>query len=391
MIFRFIIPWYGEIPGGAELECRKTAEGLAARGHAVEVWTTTIKELDSNWNVPYHKEGIEKAAGVAVRRFRSNVTDHGLFCRMNDKALRGERLSEDEEEAFLRESANSDRLCRALADEGKRGVTFAIPYCFGVTVRASLANPDRTFMIPCLHDEAYARFQVYTDLFRRVRGLVLHSAAERDLARSLHGVPEGKLRLLGEGVDMDLEPNPDRFHREHAPGRRFLLVLGRKDETKNTPEVVRFFSTYRRRNPDSPLSLCLIGSGRVSIPGDVLPWVRDLDFLPRRDVVDAIGAADALVSPSLNESFSLAVMEAWVCGKPALVNGACAVTRGFAGDSGGGLWYDDYPTFEAALRRLERDEAVRKALGRQGEKFVRRNFAWPVILERYEKLAEEVA
>jgi glycosyltransferase involved in cell wall biosynthesis len=390
VIFRFVIPWYGEIPGGAERECRKTAEGLAARGHVVEVWTTTIKELDSNWNVPYHKEGIEKTAGVTVRRFRSNVTDHGLFCRVNDKALRGEPLTEDEEEAFLRESANSDRLCRALAREGGRGVTFTIPYCFGVTVRASLANPGRTFMIPCLHDEPYARFRVYWNLFRRVRGLVLHSSAERDLARSLHGVPEEKLRLLGEGVDLDLEPDPARFHRDHAPGKRFILVLGRKDATKNTPELVQYFSRYRRRNPESPLSLCLIGSGRVPIPAHVRPWVRDLGFLPRRDVVDAIGAAEALVSPSLNESFSLAVMEAWVCGKPVLVNGACAVTRGFVGDSGGGLWYDDYPTFETALRRLERDEAVRKALGRQGEEFVRRNFAWPVILERYEKLAEEV-
>ncbi len=389
MIFRFVIPWYGDIPGGAERECRKTAEGLAARGRDVEVWTTTIKELSSNWNISYHREGEESLNGVRVRRFRSNVTDHALFCRVNDKALRGEGLSAEEEEAFLRESANSDRLLRTLREEGSRGVTFSIPYCFGVTVLASFVQPDRTYLIPCLHDEAYARFRVYSDLFRRVRGLVLHSAAERDLARALYALPDANMRLIGEGVDLDLSPDPDRFRRTYARGGRFVLVLGRKDATKNTPELIDFFSVYRKRHPSSPLSLCLVGSGRAAVPASVQPWVLDLGFLPREHVVDALAAADLLVQPSLNESFSLAVMEAWVCGTPVLVNGGCAVTRSFAEEAGGGLWYDNYPSFEAALERIENDGGLRQSLGRQGGEFVRANFSWPVILERYERLAEE--
>jgi glycosyltransferase involved in cell wall biosynthesis len=390
-MFRFVIPWYGDIPGGAERECRKTAEGLAARGHDVEVWTTTIKELDSNWHISYHREGEETAGGVRVRRFRANVTDHGLFCRVNDKALGGEKLTAEEEEAFFRESANSDRLCRALAEEGRRGVTFTIPYCFGVTVRASRVNPERTFMIPCLHDEAYARFRFYAGLFGDIRGLVLHSTAERDLARDLYSIPDARLRLIGEGVDLDLAPDPDRFRRTYAPGGRFILVLGRKDATKNTPELVRFFSKYRKRRPSSKLALCLIGSGRVEVPAAVRPWVLDLGFLPRQHVVDALAAADLLVQPSLNESFSLAMMEAWVCGSPVLVNGRCPVTRCFAEEAGGGLWYDDYPSFEAVLERLENDGDLRRVLARQGGEFVRRNFSWPVILERYEALAAEIA
>lgn len=391
MIFRFVIPWYGDIPGGAERECRKTAEGLAARGHEVEVWATTIKELDSNWNISYHREGEEMLGGVRVRRFRANVTDHGLFCRVNDKALRGETLTENEEDAFLRESANSDRLCRALGTEGVRGVTFTIPYCFGVTARASQVNPGRTFMIPCLHDEAYARFRFYSGLFGDIRGMVLHSTAERDLARTLYTIPDGKLRLLGEGVDLDLSPDPDRFRRTYAPGGRFILALGRKDATKNTPELIDYFSTYRKLHPSSELSLCLVGSGRAEVPAAVRLWVLDLGFLPREHVVDALAAADLLVQPSLNESFSLAMMEAWVCSSPVLVNGRCAVTRGFAEDAGGGLWYDDYASFEAALERLENDGGLRRNLARQGGEFVRRNFSWPAILERYEKLAAEVA
>lgn len=49
---------------------------------------------------------------------------------------------------------------------------------------------------------------------------------------------------------------------------------------------------------------------------------------------------------------------------PVLVNGRCAVTKEFVEKSDGGLWYDDYPTFETALRRLEGDADLRKGLGR---------------------------
>ena len=61
----------------------------------------------------------------------------------------------------------------------------------------------------------------------------------------------------------------------------------------------------------------------------------------------------ALVSPSANESFSLVLLEAWVAGVPAVVNGRCAVTREHCERSGGGLWFDGYAQFEAVVDRLD--------------------------------------
>lgn len=388
LIFRFVIPWYGEIPGGAERECRRTAEELAARGNRVEVWTTTIREFASNWNVPFHREGKEVLNGVLVRRFRSDFTDHNVFNRINAKVLSGEKISPGEERQFLAHAATSWRLCRALARE-RRVLTIVIPYCFGLSVDAARVNPEVTFMIPCLHDEGYARFQIYSDIFREIRGVILHSQAERRLIRDLHDVPEEKLRLLGEGVDTDLRPDGERFRRLYALGGRFILAVGRKDATKNTPELLDFFRLYRERYHDSRLRLVLIGAGNVTVPEALRPWVLDLGFLPRLDVVDALGAAEALVQPSRNESFSLVLMEAWICGTPALVNGRCEVTREFTEAAAGGWAYFDYADFEAALRKLEEDPATGRRMAERGRAFVLEQFTWPAIAERYEALALE--
>ncbi len=387
MTIRFVIPWYGIIPGGAERECRRTAEELAGHGLPVEVWTTTVRELGSNWNVPYHREGRDQLNGVSVRRFRADMTDHGRFIELNRRLLAGETLSPEEQNDFLANSVNSRRLCEALAAEPE-GVNFVIPYCFGLSVAAARVRPERAYMIPCFHDEGYARLAVYRELFQTLRGLLLHSEAERDLIRELHDTPEDKMNVIGEGVDTDLQPDPARFRQKYGPGDRFILCIGRKDFTKNVPELVSFFGRYRERFPESPLRLVLVGTGHIDIPPALQPWVSNLAFLPRQDVVDALGAAEALVQPSRNESFSLVLMEAWVCGIPALVNGACAATREAVSKAHGGLWFDGYPLFETALRRLEGDGGLRKTLGAQGRRYVLENYSWARMVEVYSELAE---
>ncbi len=385
MNVRFIIPWYGDIPGGAERECRRTAEEIAARGHRVEVWTTTIREFASNWNIPYHPEGRQDRNGVEVRRFRADVTDHTRFISLNRKVLEGQSLDEQEERDWLIHSVNSRRLTEALSEE-TADATFVIPYCFGLTVRAGYVHPARTWMIPCFHDEGYARFRVYSDLFPRLAGLVLHTQAEADLLNELHPTPAGKLCVLGEGVDVELAGDGARFTGRYGIPGPFALCLGRKDESKNVPGLLRFFAYYRTRYAGSPLRLVLVGPGHVDIPAALRPWVNDLGFIPRQDVLDALAAAELLVQPSLHESFSLVLMESWIFGKPAMVNAGCEVTRRAVEASDGGLWYGGYPQFEAALQRLESNAGLRAALGKQGRRYVMDNFTWPRIVDRYEAL-----
>jgi hypothetical protein len=91
----------------------------------------------------------------------------------------------------------------------------------------------------------------------------------------------------------------------------------------------------------------------------------------------------------------MVALEAWAMGKPVLANGKCDVLRGQASRSNAGLYYENYPEFVEAVRVLESSSGVAAALGRNGSRFFRTHYAWPVIerkyLDMFERLAAEPA
>jgi glycosyltransferase involved in cell wall biosynthesis len=90
--------------------------------------------------------------------------------------------------------------------------------------------------------------------------------------------------------------------------------------------------------------------------------------------------------PSPFESLSMVLLEAWNHGLPALVNARCKVLRGQVLRADGGLYYGSTTEFIAALDYLlERPEAAR-ALGRQGLAYVDREYRWPIVMEKIERL-----
>ena len=378
----FVIPWYGDnIPGGAEAECRRAAEHLHQSGVNVEVLTTCVREFASDWNRDFHKPGAYSVNGVPVRRFKVRRRNTPLFDAINAKLMRGGLVTPQEEQHFIAEMINSDDLYEFISKHRQEYVFLFIPYMFGTTYWGSRICPDRSFIMPCLHDEAYAHMSIFGDMLRSVQGLLLLSGPERDLARRLYGIPEEKLHLIGAGVDTDIEGNPGAFRAKYDIDGDFVLYAGRKDAGKNTPLLVEYFARYAAKN-DHKLKLVLIGSGSVNIPRGSDKNIVDLPFVPQQDKYDAYSAALALCQPSLNESFSLVMMEAWGCGTPALVHSKCEVTRDHCHAANGGLFFGDFDEFEGCLNMLTENRALRDRLGQLGRKYVLANYSWPTIVER---------
>lgn len=382
----FVVPWYGaRIPGGAETECRKTAEQLVRRGYPVEVLTTCGLQFHSDWAKNYHRPGLKHINGVPVRRFKVRPRNARRFHRLNLRLMRGYPVSRDEEADFMADMINSDDLCAFIAAQRDAYHFVFIPYLYGTTFFGAQIAPERSFMIPCLHAEAYAGMTVWPPVMRAVRGLILHSASELRLAKALYDIPVSRLHLLGEGVDTVVSANPQSFRATFGVAEAYIVYVGRRDETKNTPLLIEYFARYKAEHPGS-LKLVLIGSGALSEAIRARADIVDAGQVSDRVKNDALAGAMCLCNPSLNESFSLALMESWVVGRPALVHAACAATADHCRASHGGLYFENYAEFSGAVNWFLQNPMAAGTMGQQGRQYVQANFGWDKIVKKIARL-----
>jgi glycosyltransferase involved in cell wall biosynthesis len=379
----FVVPWYGPAAtGGAEAECRATAQALAQRGVPVEILTTCARDHASEWT-DHHPPGTTDEDGLPVRRFKVRPRDPERYLRLHWRLQLGGALASFEEEDFVRDSINSNDLYAYLAAERERYWYAFIPYCFGTTWEGALVAPDRSLLIPCLHDEPFAHLRWTRRVLRAARAVCFHVPAERSLGRQVCEGDPGNFLLVGEGVDTEARGDGERFRTKYRIEDPFLLYAGRKAPEKNTPLLVEYYARYRFTHPDVPLKLVLIGGGGVRVPERLGRDVLDLGFVPPPDKHDAYAAALALCQPSVLESFSIVMMEAWLAGTPVLVHGECAVTREHCLASNGGLYFGDYFEFVEAVDLLRGDAELRRRLAANGRAYVLANFTWDRVTANY--------
>lgn len=379
----FVIPWYGEdIVGGAEAQCRRLAEELVKTGLEVEVLTTCARDLLSGWSKNHYREDVYEVSGVTVRRFRLRPADLTSFRIINDRLLAGLPISPEEEQCFIMESVNSDRLYDFIEKNRADYYYVFTPYLFGTTYWGSQCCAGEGFLIPCLHDEAYAGLQIFRSLFKRFKGILFYSRPEMTLARRLYQLDAAHLTLIGGGVDTDIRGNGAIFRQQHSLSAPFILYVGRRDETKNLPLLVRYFCSYKERNR-SNLKLVLAGDGPVEIPAGFETQIKDLGFLSEQAKHDAYAAATLVCQPSAKESFSIVIMEAWLQETPVLVHADCPVTVYHCLRSNGGLYFRDYGEFEGCLSYLLGNPEVRRKMGWLGKRYVERNCRWERVVAQF--------
>jgi glycosyltransferase involved in cell wall biosynthesis len=385
----FVIPWYGvSLSGGAESECRATALQLKAAGFEVEILTTCVKEFRSDWNVDYYRPGLEVVEGVPVRRFRVRKCDREEFHRVNRRLMDGERLGSQDALAFMRAMIQSDDLLKFMKKSQNQYVYILIPYMFGTTYFGALACPQNSILLPCLHDESYAYLPLFEEMFQKVRGIIYNSRSEMKLAENLYQLEREKGALIGIGMDLDPSGDGARFRSQYTQDP-YLLYAGRKDEGKNIQLLLDYFCAYKDFY-GGKINLVFIGGGQLEIPFDrqkkqFRTDIIDLGFVSTQDKYDAYAGALALCNPSLNESFSLVMMESWICGTPVLVHEKCEVTQDHCLASQGGLYFGSFEDFAGCLDYFQKFPEQRQRMASNGAEYVKRNFTWPVVIEKYKK------
>jgi glycosyltransferase involved in cell wall biosynthesis len=273
---------------------------------------------------------------------------------------------------------NSSELCdylRRHAADFDRVV--AGPYLFGLTLAVAAIQPDKTSLVPCLHDEPFACLPSVARMFRETPRVLFNSRPERNLACRIYGIDPSRTSVVGMGIDpVDIPPGAA----PKCPASS-VIYCGRREPLKGTPLLVDYMTAFRSRTRRD-VKLVLTGSGPVDVPADMQPHVIDMGLLSEEQKWAAMSSATVFCHPSRNESLGIVLLEAWLAGTPALVRADSEVLRDHCERSNGGLWFNTYPEFEEELMLLLQNESLRKAMSAAGNSYVRREYSWENIQEK---------
>jgi len=230
------------------------------------------------------------------------------------------------------------------------------------------------------------------------------SSVRNDLI-SRYGIPEDKIRLVYNGVDVEL------FKRVRDPGlpglglegKKIVLYVGHFGLRKGVIHLIKAMKSICREVPESVL-VCV---------GGVPPWLRGLPFWEylteevRRDnledkviLVDRISnellpayysAASVFVLPSYYEAFPKVLIEAMACQTPVITSrmgGTVDSVRD--GENGFFVEYGRPGQIAEAVIRILKDDRLGRRMGEAARGMVLREFTWERMAARMDFIYSEI-
>ncbi|MGD0343649.1 MAG: glycosyltransferase family 4 protein [Acidimicrobiales bacterium] len=381
----FVTPRYGPgVVGGSEAVMAEAARGFVRRGYEVEILTTCARSHFS-WANEFD-DGTSEDAGVVVRRFPTVTPRRRLVASgLEQRVQRGERLGAAAEIAWVNSRFRVPELYLHLLAEARRYDAIVLsPYLFWSTIYGAQVAPERSIVMPCLHDEPYARLSVVRSTLASVAAVWFLSEPEHLLAHRIAPDLPPRHGVVGAAVEVPDSYDPAGFRERHGLRRPFVLFAGRREGGKGWRELLAAYAAAVVGN-DAPFDLVTVGVGAPEIPEGLTERVVDLGYLDEDEMPNAFAAAEALVQPSANESFSRTLMEAWLAGTPVIASAAGEVITWHCERSGGGLTYADELEFAQCLRFVAEAPKTAAAMAARGQQYVLANYTWEVVLDAMER------
>jgi glycosyltransferase involved in cell wall biosynthesis len=386
MKLAFVPPRFGpDVLGGSESVSREAAFGLARRGHDVEVVTTcALDHFTWENELP---DGLSEEDGLVVRRFQVLRHPSRAALKAQLAVQAGQIPDLDHQVSWLGFQFGSPGMFEYLLRHGGRydAVVFS-PYLFWSTSVCLPFLADQAVVIPCLHDEPYARLDVLRPVLANPALVWFLSGPEHHLAHRLGPVAR-RHSVTGAGVPVPSGYDPLGFMERHRLERPFVLYAGRREEGKGTAWLFEAFMTAVTE-AGLDLDLVCIGKGE---PGGRHGWpkgsegrVIDLGFLSDAERDNAFAAATACVQASRMESFSRTIMEAWLAGTPVIASDKSDVVAWHCRRSGGGLIFSDGAELAEQLHLVARKPDLASELAEAGRRYVIENYTWDTVLDRME-------
>jgi glycogen synthase len=281
-------------------------------------------------------------------------------------------------------------------------------------------EPHRPWKVEQLGSAYRASTWVEGTAYRNADGVVAVSGAMRQDVHDLYGVPDEKVRVIPNGIDLEqYRPTPDpsvpaRYGID--PRRPFVLFVGRITRQKGIIHLVEALKYFR---PGVQVVLCAGAPDTEEIgremaekvaqarreSADEIIWIAQV--LPREDIIPLYTQAALFVCPSVYEPFGIINLEAMACGTPVVASAVGGIKEVVvSGETGLLVPFEprgpadfeprDSDRFArdlaAAVKALLDDPEGRARMGRQARERVERFFSWPSVARRtcefYRELVE---
>ena len=371
-----------EVNGGAESLCLQVAQRMSARWRTEVITTCAVDYMTwDNW----YPAGVEQIGGTTVRRFPvDRPREVQQFDRLSTGVCaKGSSATLAEQETWMRaQGPISTALFDYLKFEQNNYDAFIFfGYLYATTYFGLPLVRDKSFLVPLAHDEWPIHFPMWTDFMGLPRQIVFSTPEEKAFFRRRFPASGETGPVIGIGIEAPPSTDAGGFRAKYQLGDPFLLYVGRIDQSKGCSELVSWFIRLRDYVSEA-MKLVLIG-------GEVMPIPYHLDVIhlgvvSEQEKWNAMAACQWLVNPSSYESLSIALLENWAVGRPALVNGKSEVMVGHCRRSNGGLWYNSFEELAAAIKLA--DGSTKTTLGRQGQRYVLENYSWDRIQASYLEL-----
>ena len=364
--------------GGPIFAVHALCRALAARGHTVEVFTTSI-DGPGNALVPHDKPVM--LDGVKIRYFASPMMRRLSWAPALAHALRSEIEGADVahlHSVFLWPTWAAARLARRSR----------IPYVIsprGMLVEKLVQSRHRLLKFAWISLIERANLE-------QAAAIHVTSAVEA-AALAKFGFDLNQVATVPNGADeIESEParNPPDDIKALGRDRPLILFFGRMTWVKGMERLLQAFARARVG------TLAIVGTDYDHIAPRLAQLADELNIGDRvrlvpRTVTGAekefvFAAASGFVLPSYSESHGNAAIEAMQRGLPVIVTedvGASDIVR----ESGGGFVVaGDMAELGNAIEQLMQNPPLAHDMGQRGQRYIREHCSWAGVAARMETL-----
>ncbi|MCQ1946295.1 D-inositol-3-phosphate glycosyltransferase [Arthrobacter sp. zg-Y1116] len=256
--------------------------------------------------------------------------------------------------------------------------------------------------------EPQIRIDGEEQIVRGATRLIANTSTEAAELETLYGADPESVDVVAPGVDLNVFSPRGRPGVQAGmgflPGVFHVVFAGRIQRMKGPQILVEAAAELRRRRPDIPLRVSILGAGSGSSVLDLAPLVRRLglqDTVSLRPPVEPhqlaawFRSADVVAVPSFSESFGLVALEAQACGTPVLAANVGGLPKAVRNGSSGVLVDGHAPgRWAAELEALYDGTDRRRALG-EGAAAHAQAFGWRrtamLTAESYREAADQFA